>query len=322
MIVITAPKADTYGQYARASLLADYIELLALKGQRVRRTTVAAFLTHNDWDLDLIRLPETGGLDGGDRFDGESMNLSAQQDEAADVASSVFWQMAERREMLAERYPFEISDDAVSLSAGVESEASAYVAVLALTIAHAFGVDLMHRPEEMFERIVTRALRARGLSSTCLAAHRRRVGNFEAALRSACEEVGLKAAPDAAPGLVNAHDEGVDVLCHIGWEESLRPGTWAFIGQVTVGRSDSWIRKIREPSPNQWKRLAGTGVRPSPFLAVPHHVERPTMEWLTTRGDAIVLDRLRLVRFKDEIEADEREIIRAVVEAEVEPLAG
>ena len=46
------------------------------------------------------------------------------------------------------------------------------------------------------------------------------------------------------------------------------------------------------------------------------------MERLTTQGDAIVLDRLRLVRFKDEIEADEREIIRAVVGAEVEPFAG
>ena len=322
MIVITAPEPDTYGRYARASLLADYVELLALKGQRVRRTTVADFLADSHWNLDLIRLPETGGLDGGDRFDGESMDLSAQHDEAADVASSVFLQMAERREMLAERYPFEISDDVASLDAAVQHEASAYVAVLALTIAHAFGVESMHRPEEMFERIVTRALRARGLAATSLAVHRRQVGAFEVALRSACKEVRLKAAPDAAPGLVHAHDEGVDVLCHIGWEETLRPGTWAFIGQVTVGRSDGWVRKIKEPSPEPWKRFIGSGIRPSAFLAVPHHVERRMMELLTTKGDAIVLDRLRLVRFKNEIEADEREIIRAVVAAEVEPFAG
>ena len=58
-----------------------------------------------------------------------------------------------------------------------------------------------------------------------------------------------------------------------------------------------------------------------PFLAVPHHVERQTMEWLTGEGPAIVLDRLRLVRFKEEIKANELEIIRAVVQEEVEPLA-
>ena len=46
------------------------------------------------------------------------------------------------------------------------------------------------------------------------------------------------------------------------------------------------------------------------------------MAWLTSKCDAVVLDRLRLVRFKDEIEADEREIIRTVIGEDVEPIAG
>ena len=46
------------------------------------------------------------------------------------------------------------------------------------------------------------------------------------------------------------------------------------------------------------------------------------MEWLTGEGPAIVLDRLRLVRFKENIEPNELEIVRAVVMEEVEPLAG
>ena len=46
------------------------------------------------------------------------------------------------------------------------------------------------------------------------------------------------------------------------------------------------------------------------------------MAWLTSKCDAVVLDRLRLVRFKEEIEADEREIIRAVLEEDAEPIAG
>lgn len=316
MTVITTPEPDTYGKYARASLLADYVELLALKGQPVRRATVVDFLTDNGWNLDLIQLPE------GDHPDMESGALSDRIDASHEAASTVFRQMYERRDVLAERYPFTIADDVVALGTCADVEASAYASVLALTIAHAFRVSPLHRPEEMFERVVTKVLQARGLSSTGLAAHRRASGSFEAALRLACEEVGLKAAPDAAPRRVDAHDEGVDVLCHIGWEENLRPGTWGFIGQVTVGKSDIWRNKLSEPSPDEWKLFAGTRVSPSPFLAVPHHVERPTMAWLTSKCDAVVLDRLRLVRFKDEIEADEREIIRAVIGEDVEPLAG
>ena len=314
--MITAPELNTYGPYARASLLADYVELLALKGQPVKRAILADFLADNGWNLELIQSPESG------RLDGESRALSEQLDEAHEVASVVFRQMDERHDVLAERYPFEITDDAVALDCRVDLEASAYAAVLALTIVHAFRVNSMHRPDEMFERIVLKVLQARGLSSTGLAVHRRNSGSFEAALRIACEEVGLKADPDAAPRRAGAHDEGVDILCHIGWEEDLRPGTWGFIGQVTVGRSDSWETKIKEPSPEQWKLFTGTWVPPSPFLAVPHHVERPTMEFLTSKSGAVVLDRLRLVGYKDGIEAGERDIIQAVIGEDVEPLAG
>ena len=315
--MIAAPELNTYGPYARASLLADYVELLALKGDPVKRATLADYLADNDWNLGLIQSPES------DRVDAESSDLSEQLDEAQEVASVVFRQIDERREVLAERYPFEVTNDAVALDCRVDLEANAYAAVLALTIAHAFGVSSMHRPYEMFERIVLKVLQTRGLSSTGLAMHRREGRSFEAALQIACEEVGLKADPDAAPRRARAHDEGVDILCHIGWEEGLRPGTWGYSSaMVTVGRSDSWERKINEPSPDQWKLFTGTWVPPSPFLAVPHHVERPTMEFLTSKSGAIVLDRLRLVGFKNGIEAGERDIIQAVIGEDVEPLAG
>ena len=314
--MIRAPEPDTYGPYARASLLADYVELLALKGQPVKRATLADFLADNGWNLELIQSSDS------ERVDGESSVLSERLDEAHEVASVVFRQMDERRDVLAARYPFEITDDEIVLDRGVDLETSAYTAVLALTIAHAFSVNSMHRPHEMFEQIVLAVLQARGLASAGVAVRRREGGSFEEALRIACGEVGLKANPDAAPRRVRAHDEGVDVLCHLGWEDDLRPGAWGFIGQVTVGRSDSWATKINEPSPDQWKLFTGTWVPPAPFLAVPHHVERPTMEFLTLKGRAVVLDRLRLVGFKDGIEAGEQELIRTVIEEEVEPLAG
>ncbi len=46
------------------------------------------------------------------------------------------------------------------------------------------------------------------------------------------------------------------------------------------------------------------------------------MEKLTVDGDAVVLDRLRLVRFKEGVDGDEHEVIRAVAGEEVEPLVG
>ena len=317
MIVISSPEPDTYGQYARASLLADYVELLALKGQPVRRATVADFLADSAWNLELI-LPIEGGAPPPEQHDA----LSERLDDADEAASIVFRQLDERRNILADRYPFEIEGDLVSIGRGVDREASAYVAVLALTIAHAFNVRSNSRPAVLFERTVTSVLHARGLSSVGFAAIRRQCGTFDEALHIACREIGLKAAPDAAPRLAKAHDERVDVLCHIGWEQDLRPGTWGFIGQVTVGRSDSWSTKIKEPSPCRWKSFAGTGIPPSPFLAVPHHVERPMMEMLTVDGRGVVLDRLRLVRYKHHNDGDEREIIQAVLGEEVEPLAG
>ncbi len=316
MNMITAPELNTYGPYARASLLADYVELLALKGQQVKRATLADFLADSGWNFELIQSPEN------DRLNGESKALSEQLDDAHEVASVVFRQINERRDVLAERYPFKISDDAIVFDCRVDVEASAYAAVLALTIAHAFGVNSIHRPDEMFEQFVLKVLQARGLSSAGIAAHRREGSSFEEALQIACEAVGLKANPNAAPRRTKAHDEGVDILCHIEWEKELRPGTWGFIGQVTVGRSDSWEKKIKEPSPEQWKLFTGTWVPPSSFLAVPHHVERRTMEFLTSKSNAVVLDRLRLVAFKDGIDADERDLIQVVIGADVEPLAG
>lgn len=309
---------DIYGRYARASLIADYVELIALQGQPVRRSTVADYLLKTDdvWNLELIRSNENNPLDD------ESRGSSEQDEKARANARTVFDQMDERHYILADRYPFEISGDIVSLGHGVDRESNPYVAVLALTVAHAFDVASACCPAALFERTVTSVLRARGLPSVGLAAIRRGAGSFEEALRAACERIGLKAAPDAAPTLAKAHDEGVDVLCHVGWEQELRPGTWGFIGQVTVGKSERWRTKIKEPSPATWALLTGTRVPPMPFLAVPHHVERDMMAKLTVDGQAIVLDRLRLVRFKEGTSAEEQEVIQAVLQEEVEPLKG
>ena len=313
--MISSPEPDTYGRYARASLLADYMELLALKGRTTRRAAVADFLADAGWDLELIQSAEDSHT-----IDERLPGLAEQLDEAREEADIVFQQMGERRDMLTDRYPFMVTEDEVSCVPSLDPESSAYVAMLALTVAHAFGVTSPHPPEELFEEIVAEILRSRGLASTGLATHRRKHVSFETALQAACDEIGFKAAPNAAPRHRQAHDAGVDVLAHLAWDEDLRPGSWGFIGQVTVGRSDSWERKIKEPSPRPWALRLGTVIPPQPFLAVPHHVERPMMEHLTCDGQALVLDRLRLARFKNATDVGEREIIRAVVQEEIDPL--
>ena len=135
--MIRSPEPDIYGPYARASLLADYVELTALQGRPVKRAAVADFLAGSDntWDLELTRSA------GRDPIDEESKALSEQLDKARDDASIVFRQMDERRHMLTDRYPFEISGDIVSLAPDVDQETNPYVALLALTVAHAFSTS-------------------------------------------------------------------------------------------------------------------------------------------------------------------------------------
>ena len=102
MTVIGTPELNTYGPYARASLLADYIEVLALKGQPVKHTTVADFLADNGWKLqhlNLIQSPEN------DEPDEESTILADQLDEAQEAASIAFRQIEERRDVLEGRIP-------------------------------------------------------------------------------------------------------------------------------------------------------------------------------------------------------------------------
>lgn len=315
--MISSPEPDTYGQYARVSLLADYVELLALKGRPVQRASVADFLADNDWDFGLI-VP----ADGHPHLAARPGVLAERLDEADETASIVYRQLDERSDVLGDRYPFTIDNERISLGPGVDPKASAYIAILALTVAHAFKVPSSCRPEVQFEQTVTDVLCKRGLAAVGFAAVRRESGSFENALAIACDRLGLVDAIGAAARLKRAHDEKVDVLGHIGWEDDLRLGTWGFIGQVTVGRSDSWERKIAEPSRDRWKQFTSMGVSPSRFLAVPHHVERSMLEILTGDDKGIVLDRLRLVKFKTCIFDSEREIIEAVLGEDVEPLTG
>lgn len=90
------------------------------------------------------------------------------------------------------------------------------------------------------------------------------------------------------------------------------------VGQATCAKSEAWDKKICEPPAGTWAKLLGVSLRPQVFLAVPHHVGLAMLEKLVSDRDSLVLDRPRLVRFKNGVSAREAAIIAALMAVEVE----
>ena len=122
-------------------------------------------------------------------------------------------------------------------------------------------------------------MRDRGLAAVNLGRAGRAGGTFDDVVVAAGEEIGLRPTPGAAPRRVYANDEMVDALGHLPWETTdLRAGRSSDKRRarlVSVGRR-SW----RSPGLAVWREYLGVGVRPLPFLAVPHHVDRPMFDYL------------------------------------------
>jgi len=282
---------DIYGSYARFSAVADFLELLALKtsGRFVREPDLERRL-----DNDNIRLKTP---------------LGGAHADASQAAGTVFTILEERARILGRRYPFE-----VTRRDGLRVRTRAigpYRVLLALTAAHAYRVRCAD-PKKLFEGLVARALKKLGLRTTTTGTSQRRGrGGFATVLATACADVGLEATLDKEIVSSAAQDEKVDTLAHLDLQDKRR-GRWTFIGQVTIAESTEWERKASEPKPKLWRELLTDTHAPSPFLAVPHHVEPLHWESLHRHQEAIVLDRLRLTRTDITPSTLERGIVAAV----------
>jgi len=288
---------EIYGSFARFSAVADFLELLALKTPR--RYLQTPFL-ERQLDKENVRL--------------HSPLVPAPTD-AAQAAGIVFDILEERARILGRRYPFVVTrrDGLRARTLAIGS----YRVLLALTAAHAYKVHCAD-PKKLFEGLVARALAKLGLRTATTGTSRHRGhGGFAAVLTRACGEVGLEATPDAAVMSSAAQDEKVDTLAHLDLQDG-RIGRWTFIGQVTVAESTEWERKAAEPKPKLWRSLITDTHAPSPFLAVPHHVEPAHFKSLHQRAEAIVLDRLRLARTDVRPSAQERAIVAAVNACRIE----
>jgi hypothetical protein len=312
------PTIDAYGTYARASNLADHLELSCLHGHAITRSDLGDLISDRSWIARMQELFKEPEPEPRGQFDDAGEEDAAATGDQPGIlqANRVFDVLEERSELLADQYPFEV-DDELKLREGVDPKTSPYIALLALTLAHAHGVDVEHDPKRILENLVVEALRSKGLRAVDVAGTSREGGDFDDTVKRAAESVSLRAVPEAVITMKHANDEGVDTLGNLPLGD-LRIGAWAFLGQATCEKSDGWPKKIKEPSPELWNKMLNLGAMPFAFLAVPHHVETPHFEKLVGDASRLVLDRLRLARDRAEVSEEEASIISAVLDVGVE----
>lgn len=312
------PRMDAYGKEADGSALADYVELLALADESLSVADLADIIKDNNWKVrsrELIHIPQNEVRDPDEEPSEDVVEGGLIEEPSLETARWVFELLAERQELLGELYPFEVEGVRLNLRGGCAGPGP-YLSLLAISIAHAYEVERVPNPRVTFERVVARALAARGVATVDMANCRRGQPDFVTALRLAADVVGLDASPNAAPYRNAAQEAGVDTLSHMSWGD-LRPGHWIFIGQATCGKTETWPAKIGEPAPGVWGPWLGSLVSPLPYLAVPHHAEEHHLEELTTAHRVLILDRLRICRFAGDPESDEEDIIGRVLDEDV-----
>ena len=304
------PNVDAYGTYARASAVADFLELLALNGTRLRRGAIADYIGDVQWGsrTDEIFLSPEDFVQGPDEL-GEG--LGSDDDDAATRVFAVF---GRRAECLGERYPFRVDIGEQTLEA-LDRSPSPYLALLGITIAHAFDVDTVLAPTEVFEDTVARALQRAGHMSLNFSRFRKQHTTFEKALVAAGPAINLRPTPQVAERSRFAQDGGCDVLAQVnsGYLPGCGPGAWALVGQVTCGQSDTWERKLGEVAAPAWRDRLAVVLPPQVFLAIPHHAERNHLASLVKGKEQMVLDRIRLTRMLTDVSSDEQMILDAVI---------
>ena len=131
------PNVDIYGAYARASAVADFVELLALRRSRWSRSNVADYIGDAAWGAKLHETFLTpGDAAGVDNEEGEGLGTDAE-----DAAERIFSLLARRQEYLGQRYPFRLAAYSGHLEL-LDDAASPYLVLLAITIAHAFRINV------------------------------------------------------------------------------------------------------------------------------------------------------------------------------------
>ena len=303
------PNVDIYGTYARASAFADFVELCTLQGLRWRRSEIADYIEDLSWGAKLRETFSTPSSAPDLDDDGEGLGADAEG-----ATERVLSQFEARQEYLEESYPFCL-DTRIGQLEPIDERSSPYLALLAITTAHAFGIDVGRNPREVFEDTVFQALASAGHRSINFSRLRRSYSNFSQALAAAGPALSLRPIPNAVPISLDAQDAGGDVLAQVnaGYLPEGGIGAWTLVGQVTCGQSDTWKRKLGEVEVPAWQERLGAILPPLPFLAVPHQAERGHLRTLIINNEIMVLDRLRLTKMLNAVSEDEQAILDVIL---------
>lgn len=295
------PEIDIYGSRARSSALADFIEVAALAGVRITEAALADLIYDNGWGRRPVR----------------QFITPVGEDDPEDMASSVYSLLADRRDQLKGLYPFALKHSSLhSLVSREDCVTSTYVGLLAIAVVHAWGVPTDVDPKPVLESVTALALAAAGIETYDIGATERGSG-FDDALSRAATKLGLRRVTQIF-GSRHAQDAGVDTLGSFCWRDSRPAGRWLLIGQATVGKSDTWARKLSEPSPARWAKLLVEPLHPQTFLSVPHHVETEHLRDLLVDARGVVVDRLRLTPLIAANSADQMVLVRKMIDCEID----
>ncbi|WP_127792575.1 hypothetical protein [Agromyces sp. LHK192] len=293
---------DRYGSDARVSALADYVELAALSGYRVTRARLQDLIVDNEW----VRRPTRRYLLPDDV-----------EDDPESWADAVFSMLSEREAVLGDLYPFVEQGRALKLKTpGFSRLDSPYLALLAITVVHAWELPCATPAESTLESVVASTLGQLGISAVGIGATDRGTG-FVDALAFGGAALALRPMIDPRPRSRSAKDAGVDTLAGVVWRDYRPAGHWLFIGQVTVGKSQSWREKLNQPDAPRWAKFLQEPLHPQVFLAIPHHAQDDHIRDLMAGQRGIIIDRLRLVGNKPENTPAERSLIEAMLDASV-----
>lgn len=289
---------DAYGGYARASHLADVLEhLCVVLGQSPNEANVRDWIEDAGWTL----------------ASDEAIDTPMASAASADPAARVFALLRERASVLGERYPFLLRNSRLHTRKATDASATPYAGLLAICLAHGYGLCTKPDPTRIFEATVADVLRGRGLLTADTGNGRRSASSFEELIERVGGVLGILPTPEAATSRLRAQEEGVDAAAVFSWGD-MRRGRWLFLGQATCGKSETWRTKAADVADGLWMRALDEVVVPLVFLALPFHVEPKHFRYLVELRSArmSILDRLRLARYKDTLSDDERSVAAAV----------
>ena len=89
-----------------------------------------------------------------------------------------------------------------------------------------------------------------------------------------------------------AKDAGLDLVCYRKFDDE-RDAFPVYLIQCASG--SNWRSKVNTPSPDSWQRYLDSSVRPGTGIAAPFVVPAKKLRNSALQGQAIVLDRLRLL---------------------------